>query len=276
MKTSVKSWIKAWCPPVLLRLRQERGAVRYDGDFGDWKSAERMSSGYQAAGILEKVAEATRQVLAGKAVFERDSHLFFQEEPNYPLAACLLHAAARNAGRLRIVDFGGALGSVFFQNRRLLEGLKELSWNIVEQPHFVECGRQLPVPDCLRFHCDFQKTLSEIAPDVVLFSSVLQYLPDPWDVLEKAAASGAEFLLIDRTPLLTGTDRCRFAVQTVPAVLYAAQYPIQFIGEKRLLEFLQENFELVTRFESYPVTIRLKKEREPIHYHGLFWKRRDV
>ena len=174
---TVKRIFREYVPPVLLRWWRERNGVRYAGDFPDWKSAEQMGSGYQAADILEKVADATRQVLAGNAVFERDSRLFFQEEPNYPLAACLLLAAAREEGKLRVVDFDGSRGSVFFHNRCMLE-LKELVWNIVEQPHFVDCGKRLPMPECIRFHRDFRTALSECRPNVILFSSVLQYLPD--------------------------------------------------------------------------------------------------
>ncbi len=233
-----------------------------------------MSSGYQAADILEKVADATRQVLAGNAVFERDSRLFFQEEPNYPLAACLLLAAAREEGKLRVVDFGGSLGSVFFQNRCMLAELKELVWNIVEQPHFVDCGKRLPMPECIRFHRDFRTALSECRPNVILFSSVLQYLPDYHEILQQAIASQAAWLLIDRTPLISGSDRCRIALQTVPASLYAARYPVHFIGERRLMRELEPEFELVTRFESYPFSIRLRGEKEPIRYHGFLWQRR--
>ena len=91
-----KRIFREYVPPVLLRWWRERNGVRYAGDFPDWKSAEQMGSGYQAADILEKVADATRQVLAGNAVFERDSRLFFQEEPNYPLAAQSANAGGRS------------------------------------------------------------------------------------------------------------------------------------------------------------------------------------
>lgn len=271
---TVKRIFREYVPPVLLRWWRERNGVRYAGNFPDWKSAEQMGSGYQAADILEKVADATRQVLAGNAVFERDSRLFFQEEPNYPLAACLLLAAAREEGKLRVVDFGGSLGSVFFQNRCMLAELKELVWNIVEQPQFVDCGKRLPMPECIRFHRDFRTALSECRPNVILFSSVLQYLPDYHEILQQAIASQAAWLLIDRTPLISGSDRCRIALQTVPASLYAARYPVHFIGERRLMRELEPEFELVTRFESYPFSIRLRGEKEPIRYHGFLWQRR--
>lgn len=59
---TVKRIFREYVPPVLLRWWRERNGVRYAGNFPDWKSAEQMGSGYQAADILEKVADATRQV----------------------------------------------------------------------------------------------------------------------------------------------------------------------------------------------------------------------
>ena len=144
----------------------------------------------------------------------------------------------------------------------------------MEQPHFVDCGKRLPMPECIRSHRDFRTALSECRPNVILFSSVLQYLPDYHEILQQAIASQAAWLLIDRTPLISGSDRCRIALQTVPASLYAARYPVHFIGERRLMRELEPEFELVTRFESYPFSIRLRGEKEPIRYHGFLWQRR--
>ena len=50
---------------------------------------------------------------------------------------------------VNILDFGGSLGSSYFQNRKLLEGIP-VEWNVVEQANFVDYGRR-EVPE-INFH----------------------------------------------------------------------------------------------------------------------------
>ena len=73
----------------------------------------------------------------GKVIFERDSVLFDKKENNYPLLANVMYALScfpRNEC-IDILDFGGSLGSSFFQNRDRLLGYK-YNWHIVEQVNF--------------------------------------------------------------------------------------------------------------------------------------------
>ena len=51
-------------------------------------------------------------------------------------------AAAANGGRLEVVDFGGALGSTWWQHREELSALGLRRWVVVEQPQFIEAGRE--------------------------------------------------------------------------------------------------------------------------------------
>ena len=74
--------------------------------------------------------------------FERDGVVFDQPDYNFPLLACLLRVATESGNRLRVLDFGGSLGSTYFQCRPFLGGVSELRWTVVEQPQFVECGRR--------------------------------------------------------------------------------------------------------------------------------------
>ena len=74
----------------------------------------------RAQDILDKVLAATLKVKQGQAVFERDSVLFDEIEYSWPLLAGLMWAAASNGGKLNVLDFGGALGSSYYQNRKFL------------------------------------------------------------------------------------------------------------------------------------------------------------
>ena len=112
----------------------------FSGNFSSWNEAAAMATGYQAAPILDKVKTAVLKVKRGEAVYERDSVLFNEVEYSWPLLATLNWIAAQNNGGLKVVDFGGSLGSSYFQNRKFLEPL-DIKWNVIEQENFVKAGR---------------------------------------------------------------------------------------------------------------------------------------
>ena len=138
-------------PPLAVRLFQKlrKKNWEYSGVYSSWQEAEKNAGGYDAAEILEKVFSATQKVLAGEAVFERDSVLFYQEEYNIPLLKALFQIA-RQKGRLHVLDFGGALGSVFFQNGPLLKAaIKDIEWTV--EPRRVRCFRMNNLSDMSGF-----------------------------------------------------------------------------------------------------------------------------
>jgi putative methyltransferase (TIGR04325 family) len=40
------------------------------------------------------------------------------------------------------------LGSSYFQNRKFLQSLPDVRWNVVEQPHYVDAGRKYIEEGC--------------------------------------------------------------------------------------------------------------------------------
>lgn len=244
--SALKGATRDWLPPALVRwLRHVRGAgIRYEGDFATWEDASARCSGYDAEPILGKVLTATLKVKRGEAAFERDSVLFAEIEYTWPMLAGLMWAAARSSGRLNVLDFGGALGSSYFQNRRFLEPLQEMRWNVVEQSHYVEAGRAQIQDEHLRFYKSIDECLSENQPNVVLLSSVMQYLGSHVEIIERLSKVGALCLLIDRTPFsLSAKDK--LVVQKVPAEIYSASYPMWIFSHPKFLQLIEQNWSLV-------------------------------
>jgi len=97
------------------------------------------------------------------------------------MAGCggIAGAAARNVGVLNVLDFGGSLGSSYFQNRELLKILPTIRWNVVEQAHYVKAGQTYIQDEQLRFYPSIHECLAENKVNAILLSSVLQYLSDP-------------------------------------------------------------------------------------------------
>lgn len=237
--------IKSLVPPALLgpaRRLTGRG-LRMIGPFADWDEAARASNGYDAPLIVERVRVATHEVVAGRAAFERDSVLFTQPDHRFPLLAALLHAAARAQGRLHVIDFGGALGSVYWQYRDALSGVSDLRWVVVEQPAFIEVGRREFAAAHLQFTATVEDACGMLKSPLVLAGCVLQYVPRPLEVLQRFAAAGASALLIDRTPVSDDAGDC-VCVQQVPRRIYDASYPSWVFSRARLLERLEEHWSM--------------------------------
>jgi len=139
----LKQLCKDFVPPLLWRLAQrmlvshDDVPVSFSGNYPDWLSAQAASVGYDSDTIFSRVLEAARKVKDGDALWERDSVLFYHEEYNTPLLYALMSVAAWNKGKLRVLDFGGAFGSTYWQHRRLLQRLEALSWNVVEQSQCI-------------------------------------------------------------------------------------------------------------------------------------------
>jgi len=251
-------------------IKQKPG---YRGNYASWQEAQHDSAGYDAAVIFLKVRDALRQVRDGAAVYERDSVLFDKIEYSWPLLSALLWIASREGNHLDVIDFGGSLGSSYFQNRSFLNHLAFFRWNVVEQPGFVDCGREEFANNQLRFFNNISDCLLESPCNVVVFASVLPYVENPYALLDGVIAHGFRYIVIDRTPVIVGNVD-RLTVQVVPPEIYSASYPAWFLGEERLLSHLSKNYELMAPFDSLVSMIELgdviARER------GYIFKRKEL
>lgn len=251
----LKSFAKDWLPPVTARqlrsLSRFGGGITFNGPYSTWEDALLHSNGYDDKLILEKVLSATLKVKQGVAIYERDSVLFDEIQYSWPVTAGLMWAAAREGGRLSVLDFGGSLGSSYFQNRKFLEGLPSVRWSVVEQAHFVEVGRLHIQDERLVFYPTIAECVAVEKPNVVLLSSVLQYLEDPYAVLDELVRSGAEIILVDRTSFSIATRNDLIKVQITPKNIYSSRYPIRYFDRKKFIDwFDKKGFQKVEEFPS--------------------------
>ena len=238
-------------PPILAnfynRLASRGG---FSGNYASWEEAVRVSTGYDSDVILNKVRDSLLKVKRGEHVYERDSVLFDRVQYSWPLLAGLLWIASQKDNRLNLVDFGGSLGSTYYQNRKFLSQLKELHWSIVEQKKFAECGKRDFENEHVKFYDDIEECFGEQRPDAILLSGVLQYLEKPYALLEKVQSLGFEFILVDRTPFLEkGGDR--ITVQRVPPEIFPASYPCWFFSREKFLDAMDFRYRLVEEFEGF-------------------------
>jgi putative methyltransferase (TIGR04325 family) len=252
---TLKEAIALLVPPLLVSgYRALRGGAQTDcyglsGDYPSWDEAVRASTGYDSDVILERTRAALLKVKNGEAAYERDSVLFDEIQYSWPLLAGLMWVAARCGGRLNVLDFGGSLGSTYFQNRAFVSALPQVRWNIVEQARHVETGKACFADDRLRFYADIADCLADSQPNVVLLSSVLQYLEHPHTILDQILALPCDNVIIDRTPFWAGpTDH--LCVQTVPPSVYPASYPSWVFSRERFHSRLHGDWRIIVTFDN--------------------------
>ena len=250
MNQRINTKIRKYLPPFLVKIIRNiiKSKIRYLGDYSTWEEAIKASKGYNQPSILEKTKIATLKVMQGEAVYERDSVLFDHIEYSLPVLAGLMLTAAKNEGQLSVLDFGGSLGSSFFQNRNFLNELPDVKWGIVEQPHYVKCGGEFIKDEKLRFYNTIEDCVTELKPNVVLLGSVLQYLSNPYQMLDQLSQIDAKFLVIDRTPFSKlYTDI--ISIQQVPSTIYKASYPLWIFSRKRFDEKIEQKWQLIEEFD---------------------------
>ena len=212
---------------------------RYPGGFAEAKKA---MEGCASPHILSQVLSATLRVRDGLSAHERDGVNFEEISYTWPVLSALLLSAAQNGGTLSVVDFGGSLGTTFFQNRLYLKRIKRVRWVVVEQENYVGAGRKNFANQELTFETDFFSAVVETRPSVILFGSSLQYVEDPESILMIAKHSGASHIVFDRTPVIAGQPTF-LAIQTVPKSIYKARYPSWVFSQNFICDTLGTEWE---------------------------------
>jgi putative methyltransferase (TIGR04325 family) len=225
-------------------------SITFRGDYTSWEEACNASTGYDEVCILKKVRDAVREVKAGRAVFERDSVLFHSPEYVWPVLSCLNFAAARNNGRLKVFDFGGSLGSFYFQHIAFLD-LLATEWTVIEQAHYVEVGNEEFATSGLRFTTAVDRTDEEISQSTLLLSGVLHYLPNPTETVENLLSRPWAMVIIDRTPFISERSTDRLTVQTVPSEIYKASYPAWFFARDAFMQRCKRHLNPLASWQSF-------------------------
>ena len=254
------------------RLRALLSPNRLIGDYASWTDAKRDSTGYDDPVILERVTNAAVKVKQGEAVYERDGVTFDTSEYSYPVLMGILWVTARHGGWLNILDFGGSLGSSFFQNHTFLKNLPEYQWNVIEQPSYVNLGKSLFQDAFLFFFPDIRSCLESVNNlNVCLCSSSLQYIEYPYTVLaEMAEIPTVKCIIIDRTPFWDGKDD-RLCVQVVPPDIYPARYPSWIFSKEKFVHHLNtKGYTVLTEWEN-PDNL---KAPIPFSYQGMIFVRK--
>jgi putative methyltransferase (TIGR04325 family) len=239
-------------PPIVWRLaRRLRSRGPMEGPFASWEAASASATGWDSPGIVEQALAAAREVRDGAAAFERDSVARETIIYSPTILAALLLAADRHHA-LNVIDFGGGLGSNYYQNLKLVRALSatSTSWNVVERAPLARIGAEQFQTAQLRFHDDLGAV--RLDRPVLLFTGSLQYVADAFGLLADAVAR-ADIIALDRVLVwrqpqhavfVQRLDARRFGPVTLPTWCFAKDALIDW--------FVARGFVLVEQFAAGP------------------------
>ncbi|MDC1307028.1 TIGR04325 family methyltransferase [Pseudomonadales bacterium] len=235
----MKSFIKLLIPPILLNIIKN-GKSGWKGDYTSWQEAQNNATGYDSNEIIKTVRRSLLKVKNGKAVYERDSVLFDEIQYSWQLLAGLMFASAKQLPLgLKVLDFGGSLGSTYYQNKKFLDEFNNVSWSIVEQEHFVNVGKKDFEDDRLKFFNTIDECIQQEKSNILILGSVLQYIAQPFELLDVVLKNNFETILIDRTPFSRTNEKIK--LQIVDPRIYEASYPCWFFDELKFISYFESN-----------------------------------
>lgn len=215
------------------------------GNYRTWEEAKENSEGYDNPNILEKVYHSTVEVINGTASYERDSVLFYEPAYTYHLLT-LIGILCSYKEVINVVDVGGALGSLYWQNKVILDEYKDkkILWKIVEQPNYVQCGRE----KIQNKQISFYEQLEDVGnADIIIFSSVLQYVENYGEIIREAINLKPKYILVDRTFF---SNNSRIVVEYVGENICKGSYPARIFKEQELSD-LMSGYRLKVKFPPF-------------------------
>ena len=273
---NIKKLGKKILPPIvidflkLFQKNKQGTAIVWNESYESWDKAISISSGYDDKAILEKTKEALLQVKSGAFAYERDTVLFEKLELNWNLIACLQKVIIETGNILSILDFGGSLGSTYFQNKSFLPNIIE--WSVVEQFHVVSCGQENFEDEKLKFYPTIENCKLERNPSVLLLGSVLPYMEDPINWIEIFLKYEFKYIIIDRTSFTEDSPN-RLTLQTVPSEIYSATYPCWFFNEERFLSLFSHKYDIISEVQNMVNPSNFYNENgNKMYWNGFFLK----
>jgi putative methyltransferase (TIGR04325 family) len=239
----------------------------YTGDFSSFDDALKHCKGYAAEEVFKKTCETALKVQRGDFVFERDSVGFTKAHYSFAAVAALQNIATKNNNELELTDFGGSLGSSYFQHKIFFSSLKKLQWRVVELPNIIDFGKANLQDDHLFFYHTLAEAEAQQKSTVLFSSSTLQSVPNPFEWMDEFIKRDYPYILLDRIAFVK-RDTHQVTVQYTHEMIYEASYPAWFFNEQLFVQyFLERGYKVHFDFPSYcdvPMSIDKK--------YSVYWK----
>jgi putative methyltransferase (TIGR04325 family) len=235
--------INGMLPPAMKTLI--RGTLsRFIGfvEVGSWAEAQKAVAGYESDTAVESIIESIQQAHASsnetKALTSRDLQIISS-------FAIAIAAVGVSNTKIKVVDVGGAGGDYFFMFANAMPAVT-FDWVVVETPALAKAitKTNLGKGRDIRWVSSLDEAGSDC--DVALLSSVMQYVDDPYGLLNEVS-NRCKVMVINRIPL-TSSETDQATVQHVRTHGRRGAYPAWFFGTEVFIGEIQRIGDIMSRW----------------------------
>lgn len=239
--------------------------------YGTWEDAMHHSSGYEDPDLVSNLAAQFRtqepwrkERAAGRYLDTRSLEFLFA-----------LQIAIANVGpAVRVADIGGGNGYMAYLARQELDSF-QWDWTVFESPAIAAQYGVFESEAGLKWRPNSLEGGLSAEYDVGLLSCTLQYVADPYALLE-LAASHSHYLLIMRLPLVSTGNQDLCSVQRPRGGVYEesqASWPCWFFSRTRFDAAIEALGEVICRWVTTSETVVVLGENIP--FEGLLVRTRS-
>jgi putative methyltransferase (TIGR04325 family) len=192
------SALKTFVPPVLVALARRRlfGEPKFvwEGVYDHYRDVPVQPASYDDEIEVKKHYNWTRAAL--EQIHEGKAPYLWHR-----VLAVVAAMVSSTTGSVRVLDFGGAVGTGYVQLLATLPKHITIDYRVVDLEKMCAVGRQLFCADA-RISFDTALAAEDTSLDIVYLNGALCYIEDYRDLLTKLASLQAKFMLFVR--LATG------------------------------------------------------------------------
>lgn len=238
-----------------------------------WEDAELQTSGYEEEGLIKALYDVNKK---SSLYDHKNSNLEISEqafinssrdlELNFALMRVISEIKKQN---ISVADVGGGNGYMSFSAKKIIPW-KNWNWTVYESSSIVNFYKEFNVLDSLTWKVNkSQFGINKF--DIGLLSCVLQYIPNPWEVLKNLALS-SKYLIIMRLPLIN-SKKDIFARQIFSEGVYHeanASFPVSFFSKSCFYNELEKHGEIIYSWNTGSEKVTFKGEI--VNFEGVLIK----
>ena len=237
------TWLIALLPePLKIGLRGILAPIIGFRVTKNWQSAVSGSSGYQSPQTISTI-EGSDPVVDKSSIKQNFLGNRYLQVASAILSGLNLETLKADT-TIRVLDIGGGLGEYFFLLRDNMPNLK-FEWLILETPALCQLAKtkytnspEVSWTDALN---DSNQTFN-----IVLLSSVIQYVEMPFELIEMAMQK-APLLIFNRLPLSTHAHNL-VCIQRPGLLETKGSYPVHILSERLFMSYLLARGRIMSRW----------------------------
>lgn len=183
--------VKELLPPLVTNwIKQNRKVTKYSSYDEAIKACS--AGAYENSELCDVIADKTVAHISGL----NEKPYRFNPTTVYLAFAINYSIAKSKKNTIDVLDFGGACGMHYFEVRRIIPASVTLNWTVIETEEMIRAARERGLQ---KGELKFEDKIESVdSADFIHSSSALQYVPAPYEFLNRLLKLGAKMILLNR------------------------------------------------------------------------------